>query len=195
MFTLDELDRLLTDPVDRRFFAKLAYGEVPAHQSDLGRCIIWTRATNKDGYGAFKDGDGKTVNSHLWLYRRLVGPLPEGYELDHLCHRRDVCTPGPTCPHRVCVIHVDPVTQLENWRRSGAITVIHANQEMCEGYKGTYHHPLSGDNLYITPDGRRECRACHRMRCEDYRARRKMLLSKLRDAELRAAGQLTLIDL
>lgn len=24
-------------------------------------------------------------------------------------------------------------------------------------------HPLSGDNLYVTPDGRRQCRTCHRM--------------------------------
>ena len=33
-------------------------------------------------------------------------------------------------------------------------------------------HPLSGANLYITPRGTRQCRACNRMRQRDYMSRK-----------------------
>jgi hypothetical protein len=38
-------------------------------------------------------------------------------------------------------------------------------------------HSLSGDNLYLTPDGRRQCKACNRSRGQKYSTRKKVNLA------------------
>ena len=34
-------------------------------------------------------------------------------------------------------------------------------------------HPLDGDNLYVTPDGRRQCRVCLARRQREFQAKRR----------------------
>ena len=59
-------------------------------------CIIYTGRLNSSGYGP-----------HVRMYRRFVGPIPTGYELDYLCRRR------------ACINfnHLEPVTPLINTHR------------------------------------------------------------------------------
>ena len=78
----------------------------------LGGCWLWLAATNDSGYGTFMarsrtDDTPKTVRAHRWSYEHLVGPVPEGLELDHLCR-----TPACVRPE-----HLEPVTRRENTAR------------------------------------------------------------------------------
>jgi len=72
-------------------------------------CWLWTASTNKNGYGQFRfgsqvDGTRTMVLAHRWAYEHLVGPIPEGLQLDHLCR-------APWC---VNPEHLEPVTNREN---------------------------------------------------------------------------------
>jgi len=77
-------------------------------------CWLWTGAPNADGYGRFQrrlaTGVYRMVKAHRYAYELLVGPIPEGLTLDHLCL------------HRLCVrpSHLEPVTNAENVRRRHA---------------------------------------------------------------------------
>lgn len=144
-------------PAEVRFWSKF---EV----SDDDGCWLWTDWVTKTGYGLFSV-DRKTTRAHRFAYTLLVGPIPDGMELDHLCHTHSQppCAGGDTCIHRRCVnpAHLEPVTALENNRRIPRPT--HCR----EG------HPLSGDNLRIAKSGYRICRICNRAEKRRYRAARK----------------------
>lgn len=126
-------------------------------------CWPWAGFVDKQGYGAWA-GDGTYRGAHRLSYEREIGPVPDGYELDHTCHTNDpTCTAGNTCPHRACVnpAHLEPVPHPENVRRKHVVLA-----ETC--HRG---HPLSGDNLYLH-QGTRHCRECRREASTDsYRKR------------------------
>lgn len=75
--------------------------------SKTPQCWFWLGTTNEDGYG-FIRLDGKTLAAHRVYYEHYVGPIPEGLEIDHLCKNRSCVRPE----------HLEPVTHLENIRRS-----------------------------------------------------------------------------
>ena len=50
---------------------------------------------------------GKKYYTHRVAYEELVGPIPDGLVLDHLCRNRRCCNPE----------HLEPVTDGENTRR------------------------------------------------------------------------------
>lgn len=112
-------------------------------------CWEWS-AYKLQGYGRFGVGGsrangGRIVYAHRWAYEALVGPIPEGLTLDHLCRNRACVNPE----------HLEPVTPQENTRR-GAILKTHCPQG----------HPYSGENLFYGTDGSRRCRECNRLQCE-----------------------------
>lgn len=71
-------------------------------------CWLWTGALNWDGYGCFNAGPEISSSAHRFAYRLLVGPVPDGLELDHLCRTRNCVNPD----------HLEPVTHAENVRRA-----------------------------------------------------------------------------
>jgi hypothetical protein len=73
-------------------------------------CWIWQLHCWPNGYGAGRLPGGRRVGAHREVYERLVGPVPEGLQLDHLCRIR--CCVNPD--------HLEPVTQGENLRRGYA---------------------------------------------------------------------------
>lgn len=130
-----------------------ALDQLPAHWRDriqIGPippgldtpCWIWTGSGNGDGYGQ-ASYQGKQQFVHRVAYTIIVGPIPDGLQIDHLCRVRHCLNPQ----------HLEPVTSLENSLRSDRAT-----RTRC-----IRNHPLSGHNLIIKKSGargRRECRTC-----------------------------------
>lgn len=70
-------------------------------------CWLWRGGQDGKGYGrVFVFGRG-AMGAHVATYELLVGPVPEGLHLDHLCRT-------PLC---VNPAHLEPVTNAENVRR------------------------------------------------------------------------------
>ena len=74
--------------------------------SDTG-CWLWIGKTRKDGYGVLSLFGGFGY-AHRVSYELLVGPIPDGLVIDHLCRIR--CCVNPD--------HLEPVTSRENLARS-----------------------------------------------------------------------------
>lgn len=75
-------------------------------------CMQWTAGTFNSGYGDFGMWLGDppkvySVRAHKWLYEQLIGPVPQGMELDHKCRNKLCCNPD----------HLEPVTHRENSSR------------------------------------------------------------------------------
>src|ERR1041385_4955256 len=70
-------------------------------------CWEWTGAKTGHGYGKILTFRSIQV-AHRILYELLVGPVPEGMELDHLCR-------NPSC---VRPDHLEPVTHRVNISRA-----------------------------------------------------------------------------
>src|SRR5438552_200174 len=101
------------------------------------------------GYGHFITYEGERQGSaHQFTYELLIGEVPKGLELDHLCRNRLCCNPT----------HLEPVTRRENLLRSPTIVARHAAQTHC-----IYGHLLDGENLYRWRNGR-YCRMCRARR-------------------------------
>lgn len=134
-------------------------------------CWIWTAALNESGYGATTHADGRYAMAHRVVYEIHVGPIPEGFHLDHLCHTKDAnCPGGIACLHRRCVnpAHLEPVTPQENNRRSLSPSARNAVRTHCP-----QGHEYSEANTY-RGGGRRSCRSCH---AERERQRKMRLLA------------------
>ena len=134
-------------------------------------CWPWTGATDRHGHGQFHPSANKTIRAHRAVYELLVGPIPKGMTLDHLCHSNDrTCEGGATCPHRICVnpAHMEPVTLGENKRRGMSPPAVNARKTHC--IRG---HELTPDNLVTSKLPWRKCRTCHRDEMRRYYARRK----------------------
>lgn len=110
---------------------KLRTGASPGHGKEVG-------------YGQFYNGH-RTVGPHRFAYELMVGPIPEGLVIDHLCRERACVNPD----------HLEAVTTQENILRGLAPTAENASKTHC--VRG---HELSGDNLYVPPKGGRYCRTC-----------------------------------
>lgn len=153
--------------VEERFWSKVNKdGPIPAYRPDLGPCWLYTGNTPKLGYGLFWL-DGTKIGAHVAAYQFTVGPVPTGKELDHRC-RVKRCVKTIRDEHGPA--HVDPVTHLENMRRAQPDAICLDDVATC-----LHGHPLLGDNLYIYPSGKRDCRTCRRVAQRAYLSRRAQL--------------------
>jgi hypothetical protein len=132
-------------PMAERFWPKVAVWD----------CWEWLASRNAFGYGQFYDGRTMRL-AHVIAYELLVGPVPEGLDLDHVCRNRSCVNPD----------HLEPVTRRENIARGSSHVARQIAQDECK-----YQHPLDGVNSYVDSRGRRICRACVRRRVSDQRAK------------------------
>ena len=128
-------------------------------------CWLWTGPNNGVGYGKIKDG-----YVHRLAYEDLVGPIPEGFQIDHLCRVRNCVNPE----------HLEAVTQAENNRRSASMSAEYARRSQCS--RG---HEYTPENTYIYRNAR-YCRECDRIKSRARRAQ-STIRQRERRAEKRAA--------
>lgn len=69
-------------------------------------CHVWQRSLNAGGYGIAWH-QGKSAKAHRVAWVKANGPVPLGYELDHLCRNRACCNPE----------HLEVVKRATNTRR------------------------------------------------------------------------------
>jgi hypothetical protein len=108
------------------------------------------------GYG-HAQWKGRLTQAHRASYEMLIGPIPDGLEIDHLCRNRPCCNPW----------HMEPVTQRVNLLRGESPAARQARQTHC-----IHGHLLSGDNLWIDGRGRRHCQDCRYRRSRENYYRR-----------------------
>lgn len=154
----------MPSPLDR-FLARVdKNGPIPEKRPELGPCWMWTGPPNNAGYGSF-GMNKQRFGAHVAAYVLFREPVPDGMELDHLCHPGDGSCPRATCRHRLCVNpdHLDPVTRRENQRRGNTFTAANLAKTHCD--RG---HEFTPENTYIKilSGGResRQCHACRRIR-------------------------------
>lgn len=120
----------------------------------MSGCWLWMGARSRDyEYGEIRIG--KTRRVHILVYELLVGPVPDGCELDHVCRVRPCVRPS----------HLEPVPHRINVLRGTSPAAQHATAIMCK--RG---HSLA--DAYVYDGGRRRCRVCHLTRAAGYYARR-----------------------
>lgn len=128
-----------------RPFEERLWERVDKVSSEAG-CWLWTGALVAGGYGTVSR-NMKMLRVHRVTYELLVGPIPAGLQLDHLCRNRACCNPG----------HLEPVTAKENFRRGESPAARMIRENVCR--RG---HEMTEENTYRPPSGERICRACAR---------------------------------
>ena len=126
-----------------------------------GGCWQWQGSTIK-GYGQIvwhEDGEPHKALTHRAIYEAVFGELPEGAQVDHLCHDPRECQPvkADECEHRACCnpFHLAEASARQNVLRSGSFAAKNAVKTTCPN-----GHPYDAANTYVTPAGGRQCRAC-----------------------------------
>ncbi len=112
-------------------------------------CWEW-QGYKHDGYGGCSLDGKRNLYTHRVFYSRLVGPIPSGLYLDHLCRNR--CCANPS--------HMEIVTNKENVLRGQGFAAVNAAKTHCP--KG---HPYDESNTAIwhwRKQPRRACKTCNR---------------------------------
>lgn len=123
-------------------------------------CWIWTGAFVREYPQVYWEGGPK--RAHRVFYEVLVGPIPAGLVIDHLCKLKACCNPA----------HLEPTTIEENTRRGsvGRPKLTHC----CRG------HPYDEVNTRTCgTTGRRFCRACQKIRAANRKAAARATASRL----------------
>jgi hypothetical protein len=133
----------MTSSVFERYWPKVAW-------AGPDECWEWTAARNWRGYGEFHLQGRTRIKAHRVAYELVIGPIPEGMQLDHICRDRGCVNP----------LHLEPVTNRENVLRGVGVTARNAVKTHCK--RG---HPFDDANTLIHPPTRgrgerRQCRAC-----------------------------------
>ncbi len=148
-------------PPDELFWPRVDKdGPIPDYAPHLGPCWIWTGWIAANGYGRVNRRKGErwgSIPAHRMAYELVVGPVPNGKNLDHLCRVTACVNPA----------HLEPVTERENILRGTGPSARNAAKTHC-----LHGHPLDGENMRLsTRSGKtmRRCLECKRIRDREYR--------------------------
>jgi hypothetical protein len=95
------------------------------HVEKSDDCWLWTGTTDRNGYGAVRDGK-RMVLVHRHMFAHVHGEIASGLEIDHSCHNRSCVNPE----------HLRAVTHKQNMENlAGALST---NKS---GIRGVYWRP------------------------------------------------------
>lgn len=127
-------------PAEERFWSKV-------DRSEPDGCWLWLAHRSPGGYGRFAVTRTHRVQAHRFAYEQIVGPIPDGLTLDHLCRTRACVNP----------VHLEPVTNRENIIRGDTLPAANLAKTVC--HRG---HDFTPENTRIVASGARDCRTCDR---------------------------------
>lgn len=110
--------------------------------ADTG-CWEWQGTVTSSGYAK-----SAGVFVHRLMYESHVAPIPDGYEVDHLCRNTSCVNPA----------HLEAVTPKVNKLRSTSPWANNARKTHCDN-----GHAFTPDNIYVWQN-RRHCKTCKRER-------------------------------
>ncbi len=117
-----------------------------------GACWIWQGSRNDRGYGKVLLNNPRLIYAHRLAHLALVGPIPSGAEIDHLCR-------NPPC---VNPEHLEAVSHTTNVRRGESVAASRARalaRTHCR--RG---HEMTDQNKVLRVNGTYDCRTCRRIR-------------------------------
>lgn len=94
-------------------------------KSAQGGCWVWTRTINR-GYGNLNGVEGTRL-VHRVVWEELIGPIPDGKQVDHLCHVTSCCNP-------------EHLRIVDEWENKQNRTIKTAGS----GYRNVYRNTKSG---------------------------------------------------
>jgi hypothetical protein len=117
-------------------------------------CWRWTGVHVPDGYGQFSVNYVR-ITAHRYAYQLLVGPIPDGAQIDHVKARG--------CTFRDCVnpAHLEAVTPYENLMRSDGPPAQNKRMKLCK-----WGHSF---DIFFTGKNGRPRRACSICRRDQWR--------------------------
>lgn len=132
-----------------------------ADKRGTNECWKWTGCKTPSGYGKVSM-DNKTLYAHRIAYLWEIGDIPTDMELDHTCRNRDCVNPRhlQVVSHRENIVRAVPHKQ-GGWGGGGR-----GRMEYCK------RGHLMSESAHVSPDGKRKCRACERMRRAQLRAKK-----------------------
>lgn len=118
-------------PIEERFWEKVNKTE---------SCWLWGAFVARTGYGQV-NVDGRMRYAHRVAYELLVGPIPHGLQVDHVCFTRSCVNPG----------HLRLVTNKQNGENRRE-----ASSRSKSGVRGVWWDKSKGKwSAGITHNGRR----------------------------------------
>ncbi len=135
--------------------AELAGRLLTRSEKTVEGCRRWSGAHVPKGYGQISV-DGRVRSVHVVAHEIWIGPVPEGYEVDHVhakgCRYRDCIEPS----------HLEAVTHAENIRRAKELIT-----RCPKGHEYTPQNTMRGSGR--AGHSYRRCRRCF---YDDKKARR-----------------------
>ncbi len=119
-------------------------------------CWVFTGPLRPDGYCQIQIGGnrlGRKILGHRLAYEGIIGPIPAGLEIDHLCRNRACVNPA----------HLEPVTSRVNNMRGEAPRHTREHYERFWATRGrcARGHEVAEAGIHIDSRGNRRCRECH----------------------------------
>lgn len=135
---------------------RVEYPDFWGRVNKTSTCWLWTGFIAPTGYGQLA-GHGTTLRAHRVAYEQVVGPIPEGLVLDHICRVRHCVNPD----------HLRAVTNRENTLAGIGPSALNARKMECK-----HGHDLTDPaSSYVDGRGWRVCRVCQSKKTRAYQDR------------------------